>query len=99
MWLRDFLPKHVPGARILTYGYDSKLFKNNSNASIFEYSKNLLEALQTARANVEVNKYHFNGYETRLDRYVSPRLHHDSLLNEGDLTVVGTAPTYNIYWP
>jgi hypothetical protein len=25
LWLRDFLPEDVPTARILTYGYDSRL--------------------------------------------------------------------------
>lgn len=55
MWLRDFLPQSVPDARILTYGYDSKLFMNNSTASIREFSRNFLEALNTARANDTVN--------------------------------------------
>lgn len=54
MWLRDFLPEHIPSARILTYGYDSTLLKNNSTASILEVSRNLLEALNTARVRDEV---------------------------------------------
>lgn len=54
MWLRDFLPEHVPNARILTYGYNSTLLKNNSTASILEFSQNFLEALNTARAEDEV---------------------------------------------
>lgn len=55
MWLRDFLPAHVPNARILTYGYDSALVKNSSNASIREFSQNFLEALKTARARKTVS--------------------------------------------
>lgn len=55
MWLRDFLPEYVPNARILTYGYDSTLFKNNSTASIREFSRNFLEALSSARAETEVS--------------------------------------------
>lgn len=54
MWLRDFLPQHIPSARILTYGYDSTLVKKTSTASILEFSRNLLEALNTARARDEV---------------------------------------------
>lgn len=54
MWLRDFLLEHVPNARIMMYGYDSTFFKNDSTASIREYSQNFLEALNTARAGNEV---------------------------------------------
>ncbi|KAL0632798.1 hypothetical protein Q9L58_008314 [Maublancomyces gigas] len=50
MWLRDFLPEHVPGARILTYGYDSTLLGNNSTASFREFSCNLLGDLNNVRA-------------------------------------------------
>lgn len=53
MWLRDFLPEAIPTARILTYGYDSKLLDNNSTASIVEFSRNFLEALTSARASNE----------------------------------------------
>lgn len=55
MWLRDFLPEHVPNARIMIYGYDSMLFKSNSTATIREFSRNFLQALNTARASDEVN--------------------------------------------
>lgn len=50
MWLRDFLPEATPRARIMTYGYDSRLLNNNSTASIHEFSRNFLEALTSARA-------------------------------------------------
>lgn len=53
MWLRDFLPEAIPTARIMTYGYDSKLLNNNSTASIREFSRNFLEALASARAGDE----------------------------------------------
>lgn len=56
MWLRDFLPEDIPNARILTYGYDSKLLHNNSTASIHEFSQNLLEALTSARAGIEASR-------------------------------------------
>lgn len=57
MWLRDFLPENVPGARILTYGYDSTLLGNSSTASIREFSRNLLGDLNTVRANEDVSTH------------------------------------------
>lgn len=55
MWLRDFLPEHVPTARILTYGYDSTLFGNDSTSSISDFAGRLLETLKTARAHKHVS--------------------------------------------
>ncbi|KAK2590746.1 hypothetical protein QQS21_011558 [Conoideocrella luteorostrata] len=49
MWLRDFLPESIPNARILTYGYDTKLPGSQSNASIVELSRRLLESIKTTR--------------------------------------------------
>lgn len=62
MWLRDFLPEHVPSARILTYGYDSRLFKNKSTASIREFSRNLLQALGAARVDIASRPIIFIGH-------------------------------------
>ncbi|KAL7918158.1 putative ankyrin repeat protein [Trichoderma austrokoningii] len=44
MWLRDFLPPSVPNARIMIYGYDTKLPGSQSEASILELSRKLLES-------------------------------------------------------
>jgi protein SERAC1 len=30
MWLRDKLPRHLPGARIMIYGYDSQIAGSKS---------------------------------------------------------------------
>lgn len=54
MWVRDFLAGDInhdsPGkVRVLTYGYDSTLFANNSNAGISEFSRSFLEAMRNAR--------------------------------------------------
>ncbi|VUC26118.1 unnamed protein product, partial [Clonostachys rosea] len=49
MWLRDFLPDSVPRARILTYGYDTKLPGSQSEASITDLSRRLLESIKTTR--------------------------------------------------
>ena len=55
MWLRDFLPTSVPSARIMVYGYDTKLPGSQSNASILELSKKLLESVKTVRSLDQVS--------------------------------------------
>ncbi|KAK5989673.1 Protein SERAC1-like protein [Cladobotryum mycophilum] len=49
MWLRDFLPQSILNARILTYGYDTKLPGSQSETSILELSRRLLESIKTIR--------------------------------------------------
>ncbi|KAL9487937.1 hypothetical protein ACSS6W_000214 [Trichoderma asperelloides] len=49
MWLRDFLPQSVPNARIFTYGYDTKICDSQSEASILELGKTLLESIKITR--------------------------------------------------
>ncbi|KKP02575.1 hypothetical protein THAR02_05307 [Trichoderma harzianum] len=49
MWLRDFLPASIPSARVLTYGYNTKLPGSRSKSSILELSRKLLESIKTAR--------------------------------------------------
>lgn len=41
VWLRDWLPKDIPEARIFTYGYDKKLIDSTMKASIQDYAKSL----------------------------------------------------------
>lgn len=55
MWLRDFLPPSVPNARIMIYGYDTKLPGSQSEASILELSKKLLESVKTSRSGDSVS--------------------------------------------
>lgn len=45
LWLRDLLPSALPGSRIFTYGYPSKLFFSKSLASLRDYSQRLLSSL------------------------------------------------------
>jgi hypothetical protein len=49
MWLRDFLPQSVANTRILTYGYDTKMHDSQSEASILELGKSLLESIKITR--------------------------------------------------
>jgi hypothetical protein len=55
MWLRDFLPESILNARILTYGYDTKLPGSQSTASILELSRKLLESVKTIRSQWQVS--------------------------------------------
>ena len=48
-WLHDFLPKKLPGARIYTYGYDSRVFLSPHTGDIYSYAKKLLDALSRQR--------------------------------------------------
>ena len=45
LWLRDLLPKSLPGARIFTYAYDSKIFASRSESNIKDYATQLLDKL------------------------------------------------------
>ena len=47
MWLRDALPHDLPGARVLTYGYDTRLAESNS-------FQNLEDVALTFRASLRV---------------------------------------------
>ena len=50
-WLRDTLPKDIPGARIFTYSYPSQLLWSQSEATIMDYTQSLLENLLVQRRN------------------------------------------------
>jgi hypothetical protein len=54
MWLQDFLPEMVPTARILIYGYDTRLEGSNSYASILDLAKGFLQAVKTVREHSTV---------------------------------------------
>ena len=51
-WPRDLLPRGLPGARMLTWGYDSTIAKVkafSSQSSVFGHSQNLLSDLARVR--------------------------------------------------
>jgi hypothetical protein len=54
MWLLDFLPVTVPNARVMIYGYDTKLPGSQSEKSVVELSRNLLETIKTSRVEASV---------------------------------------------
>ncbi|KAI1321681.1 hypothetical protein F5Y16DRAFT_416784 [Xylariaceae sp. FL0255] len=47
MWIRDALPKHVPGIRTILYGYETNLLKSQSFENITDLSKRLIDLLTT----------------------------------------------------
>lgn len=53
LWLRDFLPNDIPGARILTFSYPSHLLFSKSKASTNDYAQVLLFALNRHRVGKE----------------------------------------------
>lgn len=56
LWLRDVLPKTLPEARILTYGYDTALVKNKSKESIRDLAKVFLDALSDFRYETQTQR-------------------------------------------
>lgn len=54
MWLRDFLPEDVPEARILVYGYDTRIHDESSRRSIVDIAKSFLDYIRAFRAATEV---------------------------------------------
>ena len=58
MWLQDLLPKHMPNARIMTYGYNSDIDGENAllSAKGLDYAAaKLLEGLAEKRLDRQVN--------------------------------------------
>ncbi|KAI2471901.1 Alpha/Beta hydrolase protein [Annulohypoxylon bovei var. microspora] len=49
LWLRDFLPKRVPGARILLFGYNANVAIHTTTAGVWEEASNLLNRLEGLR--------------------------------------------------
>ncbi|KAK3689772.1 hypothetical protein B0T22DRAFT_377501 [Podospora appendiculata] len=49
LWLRDSLPTHIPGARVMTYGYDSSFVFAASKMGVTDFAVDLLNRLRLAR--------------------------------------------------
>ncbi|KAI1085805.1 hypothetical protein F5B20DRAFT_519816 [Whalleya microplaca] len=50
LWLKDFLPKQAPGARILLFGYNANVAFQTASAGVREQAENLLNQLEKARS-------------------------------------------------
>ena len=53
MWLRDFLPREFPNARIMTYGYNSSL-KESNGANMTNYRRGFVQCLRNCRRQCPV---------------------------------------------
>lgn len=45
-WLQSILPKFIPGCRVYTYGYPSKLWLNKSSATVRDFARGLLTSVR-----------------------------------------------------
>jgi len=55
MWLRDSLPKHFPGARVLTYGYNANVLSDVSTGRLRTFAETFLEKLRLERGDEVVS--------------------------------------------
>lgn len=53
-WLEHLLPDALPRARIMTFGYDSRLAFSRSRAGLDNFARDLLNRLRMVRVNSEV---------------------------------------------
>ena len=60
LWLRDFLPHTIPNARIMTFGYDSRVAGSKSVIGMMENANNLLTQLSLLRRSDKVLKKSFH---------------------------------------
>lgn len=56
MWIRDELPRSVPGVRAVVYGYDSQLVGSNSFQSISDIARSLIGNLKSGGWNLPSSK-------------------------------------------
>jgi pimeloyl-ACP methyl ester carboxylesterase len=57
MWLRDSLPKLIPQARFMTFGYDSVVFMSHSTSGVADFAIDLLERIRLNRQSAaEANR-------------------------------------------
>ncbi|GAW26797.1 putative tol protein [Rosellinia necatrix] len=54
LWLEDFLPKVIPQARIMTFGYNSSLLLSHAKGRIEDFARQLLDKLWEMRNSPEV---------------------------------------------
>lgn len=50
LWLRDFVPQNLPGARVFTFGYPADVFRSTDTGGNFDtWARQLLEWLTNVR--------------------------------------------------
>jgi|UniRef100_A0A8H7K5Z3 alpha-beta hydrolase superfamily lysophospholipase len=56
MWIRDELPRSVPGIRTIIYGYKSELLGSESFQTISDIALSLIHQLKTGGWNLDSSK-------------------------------------------
>jgi hypothetical protein len=56
MWLRDGLPEDLAGARVLSYGYDSKLIQSETFQSVDNIADSFLVSMRSIRVHDRVSR-------------------------------------------
>jgi hypothetical protein len=54
-WLKDFLPKQIPDARVMTFGYNAAAAFGQSTAEVIDHAKSLLTSMVDKREESEVH--------------------------------------------
>jgi len=54
MWLRDLLPQELPGARVYSFGYASKVFSLDTSG-FEDFARELLEGIRAQRGTASVS--------------------------------------------
>jgi len=54
VWLRDFLPKDIPTARMLVYGYDTTITDKDAKYSIKDLGRAFLDSYKAFREATQV---------------------------------------------
>ena len=57
MWLRDFLPRDAPNARILIYGYPSRVQNSDSRSILGDFANTFVNSLIVMREDAEVSEH------------------------------------------
>lgn len=90
MWLRDYLPEHIPNARIVVYGYNANLVSDVSTGRIRTYAETFLERLLAFRKRNTVRSFYLilktfydklrpgSRSSTDSDRTLAGRSHHQT---------------------
>ncbi|KAE8454609.1 hypothetical protein EG329_000232 [Mollisiaceae sp. DMI_Dod_QoI] len=53
LWLRDFLPKELPGARIFTFGYPAEVALTLAKGKLKDFARSLLQGLNRIRRTTD----------------------------------------------
>jgi hypothetical protein len=57
LWLRDILPKALPGARIFSFGYPAEVFFSLERGDLESSARSLLNDLKRERREREVSSF------------------------------------------